>query len=351
MCNHKKETSIPSAEHYTVKKVDLKDVISQTGTISPVVQLELKSEASGRIEKIFVKEGEEVSRNDTILIIDPYRLNVEKEKLELSIKKAEINYKTALRDYNNAVELSNAGSISEKKVQDLETTKDLQEIEIQQQKLELKDIIDQLGKTVIRSPLNGVITSLLVKEGEIAVSATSGFQSGTSIGTIADISHLEVISNIGEVDYIHLKNGQRVTIRPEAVDDGKTFGTISFISLSAKKDANSELSRFEVRTTVDSLIPGIAPGINVYVDFVILEKKGVTGVPCYFVKKVGTDAFVDIVSKDKDGKEIVNRRKISTGSTDFKFYEILSGLSEGDVIFYQPETADLPGAPAKKGRR
>jgi HlyD family secretion protein len=349
-CQPKKNTAVSLSERFIVKKSDLKDVISQTGTIAPVVKIELKSEASGKIEKIFVKEGQKVAKRDTILIIDPYRLNTQKEKLELSIRKAEINYKFALRDYNNAVDLASSGAIAEKKVQDFEMTRDLQEIELQQQKLELKDIIDQLGKTVICSPLSGVITSLLVKEGEIAVSATSGFQSGTSIGTIADISHLEVISNIGEVDYIHLSIGQKVAVRSDAVEGSETVGTISFISLSAKKDANSELTRFEVRVTIDSIIPGIAPGINVNVDFIVLQKNNVLAIPYHFVTKTGKETFVSIVTKDKEGKESSSLKKISTGVTDFKNFEILSGLSEGDEIIYQPEDVLAAGKATKKGQ-
>jgi HlyD family secretion protein len=349
-CQPKKNTAVSLSERFTVKKANLKDVISQTGTIAPVVKIELKSEASGKIEKIFVKEGQKVSKRDTILIIDPYRLNTQKEKLELSIRKAEINYKFALRDYNNAVDLASSGSIAEKKVQDFEMTKDLQEIELQQQKLELQDIIDQLGKTVICSPLSGVITSLLIKEGEIAVSATSGSQSGTSIGTIADISHLEVISNIGEVDYIHLSIGQKVAVRSEAVEGSETVGTISFISLSAKKDANSELSRFEVRIAIDSIIPGIAPGINVNVDFIVLEKNNVLSIPYHYVTKTGKESFVSVVIKNKEGKDSSIQKKISTGVTDFKNFEILSGLSEGDEIIYQPENALTTGKATKRGQ-
>jgi HlyD family secretion protein len=341
-CQKKKDVTASLSEQVAVKKVDLRDVISQTGTISPTIKVELKSEASGKIEKIFVKEGQKVRKNDTILIIDPDRLNTQKEKLELSIRKAEINCTIALRDYNNAKELESTGSISAKKLQDLELARDLQDIELKQQKLELQDIADQLSKTVIRSPLTGVVTSLLVKEGEIAVSATSGFQSGTSIGTIADISHLEIISNIGEVDYVHLTIGQRVTIIPEALNETETHGAISFISLSAKKDVNSELSRFEIRTSIDSIIPGIAPGINVNVDFVVMEKKQVLGIPYHFVKKVEKESFVSVISKDSNGKRTTTQKKIITGVTDYKYYEVLSGLSLNDSIYYKPEPDDIP---------
>jgi HlyD family secretion protein len=331
-CQKKEKTSIDLAETYKVKKESLRDIITQTGVISPVVKLELKSEASGKIEKIFVKEGQEVSKGDTILIIDPYRLTTQKEKLELSIRKSELLYKAAERDLNNAMELVVTGSIASKKIQDLEIARDLQEIDLKQQKLELADIIDQLGKTIIRSPIHGVLTSLLVKEGEIAVSATGGLSAGTSIGTIADIRKLEVITNVGEIDYVHLSKGQNVVIKPEAIEGSETKGTIDFIALSAKKDGTSDLSRFEVRVLVDSIIKGIAPGINVSVDFVVLDKKNVIAVPYHFVKRIGKESFV--AKKIGEKHEQI---KIVTGITDYKFYEVISGINEGEEIVYIPD--------------
>lgn len=331
-CQKKEKVSIDISETYVVKKENLRDVITQTGIISPVIKIELKSEASGKIEKILVKEGQEIKKGDTILIIDPYRLTTQKEKLELSIRKSELLYRAADRDLKNAMELVGTGSIASKKIQDLEMARDLQDIDLKQLKLEFDDINDQLGKTIIRSPIHGVLTSLLVKEGEIAVSATGGVSAGTSIGTIADIRKLEVITNIGEIDYVHLSKGQRVVIKPEAIEGSETKGTIDFIALSAKKDGNSDLSRFEVRVHVDSIIKGIAPGINVTVDFVVLDKKNIPAVPYHFVKKIGKESFV---MKKADDKQ--QQVKIVTGITDYKFYEVISGISEGDEIVYIPD--------------
>lgn len=349
-CQKHRGNNLILSEYYTVDYVDLKDVVSQTGTITPTLKVEIKSEASGKIEKIYVKEGQKVSKGDTLLRIDPSRLITQKEKLQLSIRKAEIDFKMSDRDYNNGLELKNTGSLSEKALQDLELARELAELEYRQQKLEMKDIVDQLGKTVICAPMNGVITALLVEEGEIAVSATSGFQSGTSIGTIADISKLEVVTSVGEVDYVNMKLDQSIIIRSEAIDKSETMGKINFISLSAKREDNSELSRFEIRATVDSLIPGIAPGINVNVDFVIMEKTHIIGVPYHFVRRENNDAYVDIVIKDSEGKEKVTARKISIGSTDFKYYEVRSGLSRGDILVYKPQVDEQSISPGSRGR-
>lgn len=322
-------------ERYTVTTVNLLDKITQTGEVQPIVKVDLKSEASGLIQKVYVKEGQRVARGDKIIDIDPSRLLYKKEGMELSVKKALIQKNLAQRNYDDAQKLAETGTVSEKTISDLKSEYELANIGYRQLLLELKDIKDQLKKTEVSSPMDGVLTSLDVEEGEIAVSATSGFQSGTAIATIADISQLEVVSQIGEVDYIHLKQGQKVVIRPEAIEGIHTTGTISFIALSAKKEQADELGTFEVRITVDSLIPSIAPGINVNVEFIILERKRVLGVPNHFVyKRRGGTYMVNIVKKEGDREEVVPQ-KITIGATDYRHYEVLDGLKKGDVILFK----------------
>lgn len=342
-CNREKKTDLIEKK-FTVKYVDLHDMITQTGEVKPVVKIDLKSEASGKIEKVYVKEGQRISKGDAIIDIDPNRLLFRKERLDLSVEKAQIEKSTAKRNLDNARKLTGTGTVSKNEVLDLESSFKLAEITYKQQLLELKDITDQLSKTKVRSPMDGVITSLDVEEGEIAVSATSGFQSGTSIATIADISRLEVVSQIGEVDYVHLKKEQKVIIKPEALRDVFTTGAINFISLSAKKERDDELGTFEVRISIDSLIPGIAPGINVNVEFVIMEKKNVLGIPNYFVRKNGKKHFVTLIT----GQE-TKKTKIRVGVTDYKHYEIKSGLKEGDVVLFK-EKVGVGENEKKKGQ-
>ncbi len=335
-------------ERSTASLVNLRDIITQTGEVHPVVKVELKSEASGVIQKVYVKEGQRIKKGGKIIDIDPSRLLYKKERMDLAVKKALLQANIVKRNYEDARKLINTGSISEKQLADLKNEYDLATITYKQQQLELKDITDQLNKTKVTSPMDGIITSLDIEAGEIAVSATSGFQNGTAIATIADISQLEVVSQIGEVDYIHLKQGQQVVIKPEAIEGIQSGGTINFIALSAKKQSKDELGTFEVRVTIDSLIPGIAPGINVNVEFVILEKKSVLGIPNRFVEKTLKDYFVNRATKNNDGSESIDRIKVTVGKTDYKHYEILSGLQEGDVVVYKEIVGDEKD---KKNRR
>jgi HlyD family secretion protein len=343
----KKESST-AEERVTIKRVDLRDVLTQTGEVRPVVKVDIKSEASGRIDTVYVKEGQRVRKGDTIIIIDPSRLLFKRDRLQLAVQKAQINIDKAKRDLETARNLVSTGTVSSQSVEDLESALKLAEIELSQQALDLKDVNDELGKTIVTSPMDGVVTILDADAGEIAVSATTGFSGGTSIATIADISRLEVVSQVGAADYTNLKTGQKVIIRPEAFENINTTGKITFIALSAKKAAEGELGTFEVRITIDSVTAGVTAGINVNVEFVMLEKSGVLGVPNFAVrKKDGKYSVMKIAGGN--GKDAPRPVEVSVGATDFRHYEVLSGLSEGDIVVVTSEK-DSRGKPGSKGQ-
>ena len=363
----------------TVRYEDLRDVITQTGEVRPVVKVEIKCEASGKIDTLFVKEGEALKKGQRILKIDPTQLITQKNKLDLQVEKARLKLDLARRDYENAEKLAASGSVSQQKLQDLKSTYDLASLEIKDLELDLKDTEYELSKSLIVSPMDGVLISLLVEEGEIAVSATKGFSGGTAIGTVADVSQLEVVTQIGEADYTRIRAGQKVAIGLESNASVKAPGTVTFVSQSAKKETGSNVSFFEVRASVDSLAAGLVPGVNVSVDFVLMEKKHVLTVPYAMVEKIpgksgdvyavwrprGT-AVPDSLKPLPGGeralggkkkfrqtplspaeKQIKKKRQakqqgldklnlvrslVRVGETDYRNYEVLSGLAEGDTV-------------------
>jgi HlyD family secretion protein len=334
----KPEKNTVYTERHTIGTVDLRDVVVQTGEVQPVIKVEVKSEASGKIETISIREGQKVAKGDLLLVIDPSRLTFRKKTLDLAVQRARLDLKVATRNFDDADKLSATGTVSAKQLFDLAAKKEEAEIVLQQQLLELSDIDYQLGKTRVTSPMDGVVISLDVEEGEIAVSATSGFQGGTPLATIADTKKLEVVSRIGEADYIHLKTGQKVLLKPEATKGTFTTGTINFIALSAKKEQSDELGTFEVRVAIDSVIPGIVPGINITTEFVIMERNNVLGIPSYFVTK-GRKGFTALKVEGGDSDNpVIKPVRISVGKTDYTNYEILDGLKKGDIVMFRDST-------------
>jgi len=361
-----------------VEVVDLRDVVVQVGVVQPVVKVDIKPECSGRIDTLYLREGERVRKGQRILKIDPTQMITQKNKLDISLEKAKINAALAKRDHENGQALLATGSLATQKLEDLKNQYDLAELEVKDIQLDLDDLEYKLSKTLIVSPMDGVIISLPVEVGEIAVSATSGFSGGTLIGTVADISRLEVITQIGEVDYDKIRMGQRVNIRLESDSKRSATGKVTFIALSAKTDANSTVSNFEVRAAIDSVIPGLTPGVNVNADFVVLEKPKVMGVPYTMVEKSnvkGKDIYIvyrpsgTVIppqyaaeppkKEEKRGGRRPPRgdarmdarmqkagaerqaaikklnlipQRIEVGATDYKYYEVLEGLNPGDTV-------------------
>ena len=100
----------------TVKKGDLRDVITQTGEVQPIVKVELKCESSGRIDTLYVREGQILKKGQKILKIDPTQILTQKNRLDLELQKAQVQLDLAKRDYDNAKELFSAGTVSSQKL-------------------------------------------------------------------------------------------------------------------------------------------------------------------------------------------------------------------------------------------
>ncbi len=346
-----KESISPIEETYTVTYNDLLDKLTQTGEVHPLFKIKVKSEASGKIEKLLVRQGERVSKGQPLLEIDPSRLNFSRKQRVITVKRTKIELDRSKREYERAQKLHSSGNLSQREFYSSRDTYSLAKLAYEQARLDLSDITDQQKKTVLKSPIDGVITELTVAQGEIVVSATSSLQNGTTIATIADITNLEVISRIGEADYVRLKKGQKVEIHPEAVENSKTVGTIDFIALSANRVGAEELSSFEVRMRVDSLITGIAPGITVNVDFILMQRDSVLSVPYYYVKKgEGRERFVHINSGTEE-LPAFEERVVKVGETDYHFYEILSGLEEGEEILLMSENMELKSVSKRVGKK
>jgi RND family efflux transporter MFP subunit len=320
---------------FVVKRVDLHDALTQVGEVRPIHKVEIKCEASGTVRRVYAKEGEQVKARDTLLVIDPTRLLTQKKRLQLAVYAESIHVEQTRRNWESGRSLVGAGSLSRIQVQDMQDEFNLRQIALAQARLELEDVLVQLSKTVILAPVAGIIISIPIEEGEIAVSATSGLAAGTSIATLADVSSLEVVTQIGEADYARLRLGQRVTVRPQSSDNDSGTGVITFIAMNAKRVSEGRLGTFEVRVGLDADQRKVLPGMNVNVDFVLLDVKNVIGVPNAFVSKDGEGATVRIAAEGGEAKSAV--RRVSLGRTDYKYYEITSGLTGGErLIASQP---------------
>lgn len=278
-CNAKKATPNRSE---VASPTTIRDAVRLTGTIEPLDSVDLKSEVSGRITKVFFQEGDAVKRGQLILQLDTVPLLLSRDKFALQVDRADLALKIARRDVDRTKALVATGSVTANLLEDLDVAVQRAQLDLRDAKLSLRNAELDLSRTKIRSPMDGRLINFPAEVGEVASSAT-GINGGSALGTIADPTKLKVVVEVGELDFGRLRLGMPVKVSTEG---GRPRpGRVSFIPSSARASSDTKTIKvFPVEVVLDGESDGILPGMTVGVDFVFLEKDVAVSVPFEAVK-------------------------------------------------------------------
>lgn len=343
-----------------VKRQDLVSITSASGEIKPKKNVNISAQIPGRVIKIGVVEGQRVKAGDFLLKLDAsqYEANAERDralirsykaeliKADAVLKKDESFYKRQQQLYDE--KLISKEQLEAAKAQDeiSKATRQSIRYQIQQAEAALKSTLDNLSKTVYTSPIDGIITSLKVEEGEVAIIGTMN-NPGTVLMTIADLSVMEVEVEADETDVIGVRLGQKAEVRVDALPDQTIMGKVTEIGSSAlqKVTTSQESKDFKVIITLENPQESLKPGLSASADITTAEKKDVLAVP-----------ISSLVLREKGGKEknkneeqeegvyVVenNRAKfcpVKKGIMGEMTIEITSGLKESQEVIVGPYNA------------
>lgn len=272
----KKEVTI-GVQVGEVERRDMTEIVVANGRIEPVTQVKISPEVSGEIVELPVVEGQHVRKGDLLLRIKP-------EQYEASLNSAQASYDSALAglttanaqlaraeaEYARNQELFADKLIAESVFVDVETTYNIEKARVKQAQHQITNAMasldrarEDLLKTEIYSPLDGTITRLNSRLGE-RVHGTA-MMAGTDIMTVADLGEMDALVDIGEMDIVLIKPGQKATLEVDAFRDREFHGTVSEIANAAKGGdaaANSqEATKFEVKIRFnepDAFRPGMS---------------------------------------------------------------------------------------------
>lgn len=372
----------------------LRDAVRLSGTVEPVVSVDLKAEVSGRIVSLPRDEGAEVAKGDLLVQLDPEPFRLKVDRAQLAVDRARLAVGTARRELGRGKALVATGTLSADALEDLETALRKVELDERDALLQLREARKDLADASVRSPMAGRLITLNVEEGEMASAAVSA-NGGTELGVVADPSRMKVTVEVGELDYGRLRLGMPVEVGSGTEGVRSRRGTVSFISSSARASSGSSgIQVFPVEVTLasdsagaaetprarrsrdeaktervgkgprsegrDSGVAGrsgsgrrsgsakgsgedlmLVPGMTVAVDFVFMEREAPVAVPPAAVIRKGGASFVKV----RSSTGALEERKVATGATDYRRIEIVEGLSAGDSVFVaQSEAASKRGA-------
>ena len=322
--------------------------ILASGFLAHEEEVMLSSEVIGKVAELFVEEGKPVSTGDLVLRVDDKNFLAGLEQSEaavrinsIDIERQELRVENLERQFQRSKALFGRELIGEEEYESLRNQLDLARIDylssqerLAQSKAQLDQVLDNLSKTQIISPIDGVVTSLDIKVGETAIASSTNIP-GSSLMTIANPSSIYTEVLVDEADIANIRVGQKAEIVAIAYPDDPMQGTVRFIANTAKTAQGRTGLSFVVKIDIDD--PGevtLRPGMSCRAEIFTQDDRLVTAVPIEAVlfeedkAENRSDHFIFI-----NDQGVAKKTKVEVGLSDDEFQELLSEIdSDVDVI-------------------
>jgi membrane fusion protein, multidrug efflux system len=301
---------------------ELKEAIEVVGTLAPKFQAEVKSEYSGTVSEVFVTEWVRVAKGTPLCRFDAREAEASAQSARAGFLSAEVGANRARRERERSEKLKEAGLATQQTLDDAKTAAEAADAQLEAAKAQRQIAETKLEKTLIRSPLDGVVASRTVNPGDYV----ENMGSPKPMFRIVDNRRLELTATVASSRISAVKLGQPLSFSTDAVP-GRTFtGKVSFINPAADEASRA----VKVVAVVDNADEALKSGLFAKGEIVTGERKGVLRVPRTALVTwdlAAKSAVVFVVDGEKAA-----RRKITTGAAAGDDVEVVSGLSAGERV-------------------
>lgn len=353
-----------------VARRDLVSAVTASGKIEPKTKVDISADITGRIIRMAVREGDLVRKGQFLIQIDPaqYEAAVSQAQglvasTEATLAQTRANLDQAERAWNRARQLTQLGPnlIAPEAAEQAQTSYQVAQAnyqatraQLEQSRAGLQQARDNLAKTRLTSPISGRVVRLAVEEGEVAVPGTFSRETGLLM-TIADLSVILAKVQVDETDVVRLTSNDSVQVTIDAYPDTSFLGRVTKISHSAKltetqtaSGSNDRAVDFDVEVTLDNPPRDIRPDLSCTARMVTDTRSRALSIPIIALtvrdheKVPSEDPNVDTTRMKRLGKEaegvfIVHDgqatfRPVKVGIAGDEYFEVVSGLREGETI-------------------
>jgi len=368
--NKNKATEVTSE---VISKKTITEVIPANGKIRPVVEVKISPDVSGEIIDLNFKEGDLIKKGELIIKIkqDVYISMKERSEASLNSVKAQLTQQIAQfslveQTYRRSKTLFDQKAISEADYENALSQYNVSkeqikaaEFNVKSATAALKEAQENLIKTTIYAPMDGIISKMSVEKGERVVGTSQ--MAGTELLRIANFEHMEVLVDVNENDIIRIKQNDTASIEVDAYPNRKFTGVVTQIANSAKNIGSSveQVTNFEVKILIlpesysDLIVNGknpFRPGMSATASIQTDKKYNILTVPLQAIT-TRADLKGDTTKKAKNAEEMLEQvfvvkadntlevREITTGIQDISNIEVVTGLKEGEKVVTGPYSA------------
>ncbi len=351
-------TKIDPSKLAKVEKGDLAKSVVATGKIEPITKVEIKSKASGIVQKLYVEYGDKVKAGQLLAELDKEQIQAQVRESEAALVGAEADYErskvdamgvdipTLKRAYERAQGMAKEGVVSSSALDDAQRAYEMavnkqavakaqlavNKAKVEQAKAQLANQRENLSYTTIVAPIDGIVLSRDVEVGDAVSSILVMGSAATLVMTIGDTHEVYVKGKVDESDIGKVYLGQPARIKVESFKDKVFTGKVTKISpMGVEKD---NVTTFEVRVSIDNFGGELKAAMTANAEIILEEHKNVLMIPegaiIYDKEK---KASVEMpASNGKDGKKKV---AINIGISNGAKTEVTSGLKEGEQVILQ----------------
>ena len=332
----KKEEKV-EFETAKVDQGNIQTTITATGTIEPVTSVTVGTQVSGIVSKLYVDYNSVVKKGQVIAELDKTNLISEltAQRANLSSAQSSLNYQQS--NYNRYKTLYDKGLVSADEYESAQLQYNQAKEQVKTASESVQRAQTNLGYATITSPIDGVVLSKAVEEGQ---TVAASFNTPELFTIAQDLTDMRVIADIDEADIGGVKEGQRVTFTVDAFPDDQFEGQVTQVRQQATTESN--VVTYEVVISAPNNDLKLKPGLTANVTIYTLEKNGVLVAPAKALRFIPNEALLkegqtieDVEAPKKlwtlEGNTF-KAHKVETGTTNGVLTEITSGISAGTEV-------------------
>ena len=324
-----------SFETVAVAPANIMNSITATGTIEPVTSVTVGTQVSGIVSKLYVDYNSVVKKGQVIAELDKTNLmsQLNTAKTQLATAQSQLNYQTT--NFNRYKTLYQKGLVAADEYDNAKLSYTQAKEQVASAKEEVQRAQTNLGYATITSPIDGVVLSKSVEEGQ---TVAASFSTPELFKIAQDLTNMQVVADVDEADIGDVKEGERVSFTVDAYPDDTFEGTVKQVRQEATTTNN--VVTYEVVISAPNADLKLKPGLTANVTIYTAERKGVLSVQSKALRftpqkeTVGKMKIVDQTGNAKnkvwtiEGNNIV-AHKVNIGMTDGTNTQILNGISAG----------------------
>lgn len=330
-------------ETASTSRITIRNSVMATGTVEPVTEVEVGTQVSGIIDRLYVDYNDNVKAGQLIAEMDKVTLQAELEQSQAQLASCKTEYEYQTKNFARTRTLHEKGLVS-----DAEYDEDLYLYEksrnaYEQAKAAIVQVKQNLDYATITSPIDGVVISRAVEEGQ---TVAAGFETPTLFTIANDLTQMQVIADVDEADIGQVKDGQRVEFTVDAYPDDTFEGTVQQVRLEATTE--SSVVTYEVVISAYNPDLKLKPGLTANVTIYTLEKEHALAVPTKalrFVPDAELLSEIGLTIDGEPGKAEAGKRElwikngerltpcyVTSGAASGELTEITEGLADGEEV-------------------